>query len=209
VRMPSFRWTACTVCAVVSCFVGIPRTTAFAQQGPSIRQQLQETGGFQRIIVTPYEPLPLADLTARAKLVVEATISATQSYVDDSGVDVYTDYTLTVHAVIKSRERSEVRAGDAITVRRRSGVIVVDGRTAEVYENDFPPFKPGEHYILFLTRSPREYVYAVFGGNQGAFSAGEIITPLATPTDQASAPRSVSQADFLGEVRALLKFSEH
>jgi hypothetical protein len=43
----------------------------------------------------------------------------------------------------------DFRAGNAITVRRDSGVVVVDGRTAVSHENGFPPFNANEHYILF------------------------------------------------------------
>ena len=173
----------------------------------SLRQQLEETGGFERIIVSSDEPLSLAQLTTRAKLVVEATVAYSQSHVDDSGADVYTDYTITVASVMKNREQSVVQAGDLLTVRRRHGVVVVDGRSAAVFENGFPGFQPGERYVLFLTRGTREYVYAVLGGNQGAFTAGETIAPVAMSLDGATT-RS-TRTEFLGELQALLKSADY
>jgi hypothetical protein len=48
----------------------------------------------------------------------------------------------------------------------------------------------------------------VFGGPQGAFSADELVTALATPiTEGIDPPQPVSRATFMDEVRALLKFS--
>jgi len=180
------------------------------QQAASIRQEIEETGGFDRIIVSSEESLPLGQLTARAKLVVEAQIAAGQSYLDESGTDVYTDYTVTIANVIKSRERAGGQAGDSITVRRRSGVVVLNGREAVVHENAFPDFQIGERYVLFLTRGTSESVYAVLGGNQGAYTAlADTIAPASTTLDTAAVPRSISRAEFLGEVLALLKVSEY
>jgi hypothetical protein len=187
---------------------GAATAAAQSPEPPSIRQQLEETGGFERIIVSADEPMPLAQLAARAKLVVEATVTAGQSYVDESGNDVYTDYTIAIGSVIKSRERDVMKLADAITVRRQHGVVVLNGRAATVSENGFPAFQIGGRYILFLTRGPRDYVYSVLGGGQGAFTADDIVAPAAA-IDGAAAPRAASRADFMGEVHALLKFSEY
>jgi len=201
VKTSAIRWSACVVSLVLG-----SQAVVFSQQGgPSIRQQVQDAGGFERISVIPYEPLTFAHLATSARLVVEASVTGVQSFLDETETDVYTDCTMTVHAVINNREQSALQIGQSITVRRRSGVVIVDGRSAEVYENDFPLFKAGERYILFLTREPREPAYTVLGGNQGAFAAGETITPVAT-ADHGVAPPP-SRDKFLGEMRALLKFS--
>ena len=56
---------------------------------------------------------------------------------------------------------------------------------------------------------PRDKTYSLFGGSQGAFRAGEGITTLAVSLDDgADPPHPTSRAAFLGEVRALLHFSE-
>ncbi len=178
------------------------------QASPPIQQQVSETGVFEQIVVTAYRPLQVADLVAHADLIVEASTRGGRSYVNAAGTDILTDYTFNVHSVIKSRLRPEARAGTAMTVRRESGQVIVGGRTAVSYENGFPAFKADEHYILFLKQEPRENVYSVFGGPQGAFSAGELVTTIAIPTDAGtSAPPPVSRVTFMDEVRALLKFS--
>ena len=199
----------CGVSFVV--FLGTNGTDVIAQQAsPSIRQQAHEAGGFERIVVTAYDPLQLSSLVARADLIVEASTTVGLSHLNTAETDIFTDYTFTVHTVIKNRRRPDIRAGNAITVRRDSGVVVVDGRTAVSYENGFRPFNANEHYILFLTEQPRDNAYSVFGGPQGAFSAGESITTLAVALDDgADPPHPMSRAAFLGEVRALLLFSEN
>jgi hypothetical protein len=197
-----------SVASLVVCF-GTGGHAVIAQEaGPPIRQQVAETGVFERIIVTSYRPLEVADLVGRADLIVEASSSGRRSYLNAEGTDIYTDYTFDVHSVIKSRRRPELRAGTAMTVRRESGEVIVDGHAAVSYENGFPAFNAHEHYILFLTQQPQENVYSVFGGPQGAFSAGELVTALAIPTkDGTDPPQPVSRATFMDEVRALLKFS--
>jgi len=210
VKTPALRVIARGLCGIVWFLAGLcAGSPVLVAQEPtqSLRQQLEETGGFERIIVSSDEPLSLAQLTTRAKLVVEATVAYSQSHVDDSGADVYTDYTITVASVMKNREQSVVQAGDLLTVRRRHGVVVVDGRSAAVFENGFPGFQPGERYVLFLTRGTREYVYAVLGGNQGAFTAGETIAPVAMSLDGATT-RS-TRTEFLGELQALLKSADY
>ena len=197
-----------SVAALVVCF-GTGGHAVIAQQAaPPIRQQVAETGVFEQIVVTADRPLQVADLVGRADLIVEASTTGGRSSLNAAGTDIYTDYTFSVHSVIKSRRRPELRAGSAMTVRRESGEVIVDGRAAVSYENGFPAFTAGEHYILFLMQQPNENVYLVFGGPQGAFSAGDLVTALAIPTkDGIDPPQPVSRATFMDEVRALLKFS--
>jgi hypothetical protein len=196
------------VASLVVCF-GTGGRAVFAQQAdPPIRQQVAETGVFERIIVTTDHPLQVADLVAHADLIVEASTSGGRSYLNAAGTDIYTDYTFNVHSVIKSQGSPEPRDGTVMTVRRESGEVIVDGHAAVSYENGFPAFNADEHYILFLTQQPDENVYLVFGGPQGAFSADELATALAIPsTDGIDPPQPVSRATFMDEVRALLKFS--
>jgi hypothetical protein len=180
-----------------------------AKQADSpIRKQVSETGVFEQIVVTTDHPLQVADLVAHADLIVEASTHGGRSYLNAAGTDIYTDYTFNVHSLLKSRSRPGLRAGTTMTVRRESGEIIVDGRHAVSSENGFPAFNADEHYILFLKQQPRENVYSVFGGPQGAFSAGELVTAVAAPTkDGIDPPQPVSRATFMDEVRALLKFS--
>jgi hypothetical protein len=201
-----------SVCIVsFGVILGANGTDAIAQPAtPSIRQQAREPGGFERIVVSTDDPLQLSSLVARADLIVEASTAGGRSHLNTAETNIFTDYDFIVHTVINNNTRwPDFRAGNGITVRRDSGVVVVDGRTAVSHENGFPPFNANEHYILFLTEQPRDKAYSVIGGPQGAFRAGENITTVAVPLDEgADPPHSVSRAAFLGEVRALLHFSE-
>ena len=176
----------------------------------SIRQQVRETGGFERIVVTTYDPVQLSDLVGRSDLIVEASTPGGVSYLNTAETDIYTDYTFTVHSVIKNKHRPDFRVGHSVTIRRDSGVVVIDGRTAVTHENGFPPFNANEHYILFLTERPHDQAYSVFAGPQGAFRAGERVTTLAVALNDGTDPLPpMSRAAFLGEVRALLHYSEN
>lgn len=200
------------VCVVsFGVFLGTNGTDAIAQQAsPSIRQQAHESGGFERIVVSTYDPLQLSSLVARADLIVEASTAGGRSHLNTAETDIFTDYAFTVHTVIKNNtRRRDLRSDNAVTVRRDSGVVVVDGRTAVSHENGFPPFNANEHYILFLTEQPRDKTYSVFAGPQGAFRVREgITTPAFSLEDGADPPHPMSRAAFLGEVRALLHFSQ-
>jgi hypothetical protein len=190
-------------------FLGANGSDVIAQLAKtSIRQQVRETGGFEHIVVTTYDPVQLSDLVGRADLIVEASTPGGVSSLNTAETDIFTDYTFTVHSVIKNTRRPDFRAGHSVTIRRDSGVVVIDGRTAVTHENGFPPFNANDHYILFLTEKPGDKTYSVIGGPQGAFRADEHITTLAAPLDDgADAPHPVSRAAFMGEVRALLRFS--
>src|SRR5207248_2813708 len=65
----------------------------------SIPQQLHDTGSFERVLVSPYEPLQLADLVGQADLIVEASTPGGRSFLTPSGRDIYTDYAFQVHNV--------------------------------------------------------------------------------------------------------------
>ena len=192
-------------------FLGTNPNDVTAQQAmKSIRQQVHEPGGYERIVVTSYDPIPLSELVGRADLIVEASTPGGRSSLNQTETDIFTDYTFDVHSVIKNRRRPEFRAGQTITIRRNSGTVFIDGRAAMMHENGFPPFNTNEHYILFLIERPHGQGYSVFGGPHGAFTAGERITTLATPSNDGAEPTpSMSRAAFLGEVRALLQYSDN
>jgi hypothetical protein len=173
---------------------------------PSIQQQLQSDGAFERIVVTETRPMQLSELV-RADLVVEASAESARAFLNDT--DIYTDYTFKVQSLIKNLQRPDLRIGGLITVRRASGVVTVDGRKAVSHENGFPLFAQSERYILFLKENSREHVYEVFGGSEGSFIADtERVTPVAINLPDETAPRQpISRLTFFGEMRALLKFA--
>jgi hypothetical protein len=174
----------------------------------SIPQQLRQTGSFERVIVSSYEPLQLADLVGRADLIVEASTPGGRSYLTPNGNDIYTDFVFDVQTIIKNVQDPDLRVGRAIVVRRDSGSVVIEGRTAVAQENDFPLFDRNDHYILFLTKPRGENAYVVVGGPQGAFSLREGAKQVAIELgDWSNKHGVVARAAFLDELRALLKFS--
>jgi hypothetical protein len=201
------RAAATTASAVVTCALAAPAGVLRAEEPGTLHQELQSAGVFERIVVDREPPLQLAELVGRADLVVEASAVPALSRLNQAGTDIYTDYTFTVHAVIKNRRSPGLRAGDTLTVRRESGTVVIGDRPAIVIENAFPPFAAGEPYFLFLSRST-EQLYSVIGGGHGVYRAGDAVAPLgAAPLDAGDAPVKVSRAAFVGEVRALLRFA--
>jgi hypothetical protein len=187
--------------AVVACFAG---ATLAAQQPDTrtIRQQVLEDGAFERMIVSHSEPLALEELVAGADLIVEAVTIGGQACLNEAETDIYTDYPFELHAIVKDSHRAQV--GDVISVRRHSGVVRIDGRTAVSHEIDFRPFEAGEHYILFLRKLQEADAYEVYGGAQGAFTSVPAVRPLSVESGTA---RDIARSAFLDEVRALLKGS--
>jgi hypothetical protein len=184
--------------------------SGFAREAPSsIRQQLRDNGEFERIVVSSDARLTPARLVGQADLVVEASTTNGRSFLDASETHIYTDYAFVVAEVMKNMERPDLRAGSAITVRRESGTVYIDGRLAVSVENGFPDFDEADRYILFLKYSPRDKVYSVLGGSQGAFRAGDDIRSIASaPAAGASDSWPTSRVAFLGEMRALMKFTK-
>src|SRR5438132_9344779 len=94
VNMSAARAIARGVC-VVAFVVGL-RSDGIAviaqEASPSISQELREAGGFERIVVTPNEPLKLSALVGRADLIIEASTDGGRSYLNAAETDIYTDY---------------------------------------------------------------------------------------------------------------------
>ena len=172
----------------------------------SIRSEVREQGGFERMLVWTDAPYQLASLVGLSDLVIEATPTASRSYLDHRETHIYTDYTFEVRTLVKNRRRTDLRVGKTVTVRRESGTVLVDGRTATSIENEFPPFGGEQPYVLFLKEAADRDVYVVTAGPQGAFLVGERVTPLAGAGPSRWAP--ASRERFFEEIRALLKFME-
>lgn len=184
--------------------------SGFAREASSsIRQQLRDNGEFERIIISSDARLTPAGLVGQADLVVEASTNGGRSFLDASETHIYTDTTFVVAEVMKNVERPDLRAGSAISVRRESGTVYIDGRLAVSVENGFPMFDEADRYILFLKYSPRDKVYSVLGGSQGAFKAGDDIRSIASASAVGGSDSwPTSRVAFLGEMRALLKFTK-
>jgi len=185
-------------------------TAALSGQQPfegSIPQQLRSAGSFERVIVTSYEPLQLADLVGAADVIVEASTPGGRSFLAQNDTEIFTDYQFQVHSVIKNSTSPDLRVGHTITVRRNSGAVVVDGRSAVAMENDFPLFERNERYILFLNKRG-DGPYVVFGGPQGAFTLRDRVKQMSSVLNEWSNKHAeTGDVAFIDELRALLKFS--
>jgi hypothetical protein len=201
----ALTWAAC----IVGCANVAPTVGRAEGADPTIREQIRHTGDFERIVVTRDNDMRLADLVGNAELIVEASTTSERSFVSEDGVDIHTDHPFKLHSIMKNTRLLGLRAGHSVTVRRESGALVVDGHPAVAYENEFPPFQPYQQYILFLVSRPGTDVYTVLGGPKGAYLAGDNIQAVRISLDDAHRrPPGVPREAFLGEVRALLRFTE-
>jgi hypothetical protein len=179
-----------------------------AERDTSIPYHVRENGSFERIIVTTDKPVLLADLVGTADLVIEGSATALRTYLDGDETHIYTDYTFTVAEIVKNRRRPGLmRPGQTIVVRRESGTVLVGGLPATTIENGFPAFRENGSYLLFLKELRDENTYQMLAGGRGAFESGEEILPMMSLPTETPAHRAPRQS-FLGEVRALLKFTE-
>ena len=183
---------------------------AAAEREPSIPLQLREAGSFERIIVTTDRPVVLADLVGTADLVVEGSVVAHRSYLDAGEAHIYTDYAFTISDIMKNRRRPGlIKAGQSILVRRESGTVLINGLRATTIENGFPAFADNGRYVVFLRELGDLNAYSVLAGGRGAFEAGDQIAPMMLAPAPGGAPaQPLPRQAFLGEMRALLKFSE-
>jgi hypothetical protein len=192
------------VTASLACSMSI---VAAAEREPSIPDQLREAGSFERIIVTTDRPAVLADLVGTADLVVEGSVVAHRTYLDAGEAHIYTDYAFTITDIMKNRRRPGlIKAGQSILIRRESGTVLINGLRATTIENGFPPFANNGRYVLFLGELGNLNTYSVLGSGRGAFEAGDHIAPMTLSPAPGATP--VPRQAFLGEMRALLKFSE-
>ena len=193
-----------SIATVLMCAFGV---TAAAEREPSIRVQLRESSSYERMIVATDKPVLLADLVGRADLVVEGFLAAQRSFLDADEAHIYTDSSFTLTSLVKNRRRpGMIKAGHSIVVRRESGTVVVDGLRATAIENGFPPFAEKGRYLLFLKETTEPNTYVVIAGGSGAFEAGDDLAPMLSLPG--AAPRALPRQSFLGEMKALLKFSE-
>lgn len=172
----------------------------------SIREHIRQNGVFERIVLVPYEQLAFRDLVGRADLIVEASTTGGRASLNHAETDIYTDYPFELYGVLKTSAASKAQIGDTVMVRRDSGVIVVEGRTALSEENDFPAFNPGERYVLFLNRSPDADAYQIYGGPQGAFTVVPEVRQLSSQQGDWNGTRGVVlPTAFFDKVRALVE----
>lgn len=194
--------------AAIALIGGTIGSAVVTAQSPdmSIREYVRENGGFERIILIPYERVSLRDLVASADLIVEASTAGGQPSLNYAETDIYTDYPFELHGVLKNSGAANARIGDVVIVRRDRGEMVVEGRTALSEENDFPAFTAGKRYVLFLNHLPETDAYRTYGGPQGAFALVPDVRQLSSQQgDWNRTGGVVLPTAFFDEVRALVR----
>jgi hypothetical protein len=138
---------------------------ANAQQ-PSLRTAANEMGAYEEIVLISYPSVRLADLAAASELIVEVEITNEKSFLTPGADEIWTDYTARIEHALDPRYYTRERT---IVIRRRGGLIEVDGRRIRSMENGFSPFVVGDRYVLFLRKGRQQEAYEVVFGAAGAF----------------------------------------
>jgi hypothetical protein len=135
-------------------------------QPPSLRAAARELGAYEEIVLVSYPSVRLADLAAASELIAEVAVTAEKSFLTQDGTEIWTDYAAEISQTIDPRHYARERA---IVIRRRGGVVEIDGRRLQSQENGFPPFAVGQRYVVFLRKGHYQDAYTVVCGSAGAF----------------------------------------
>ena len=134
-----------------------------AGSGQDLREQVRKHRNVEILILKEYSPVDLPTLVAKAGIISRVLVTQAKSSL--IGDQISTDYTVQVLSASKGQADLE---GRAITVRRPGGNVSIEGGTAKARDPDFPPFEPGEEYVLFLNLEAEGHFTVPFGA-QGAF----------------------------------------
>lgn len=133
---------------------------------PSLRAAARELGAYEEIVLVSYPAVSLAEVAAASELIVEVAITTERSFLSQDGEEVWTDHVARIAQALDPRHYTRERM---IVIRRRGGVVDIDGRRIRSLENGFPPFSVGERYVLFLRKGQHHDGYDVVFGSAGAF----------------------------------------
>lgn len=121
-----------------------------------------------------YAPTPatLEDLVRATKVVVFARVANTgrlkPKYGPENRRSLRTEYELKLLDVLKTDDQNLV-AGESLVVRRSGGESDEGDRVLRVVDPEFPLFRKGEEYILFLEKTANDSAYMIAYGPNGAF----------------------------------------
>jgi hypothetical protein len=139
-------------------------------QTPTLRAAARELGAYEEIVLVSHPVVRLADLAAASELIAEVAITTEKSFLTQDGTEIWTDYVAEITQPIDPRHYTRERM---IMIRRRGGVVDIDGRRIQSQENGFPPFSVGERYVVFLRKGQIQDAYTVVCGSAGAFEVTE------------------------------------
>ena len=120
-------------------------------------------------------PLPLAELSATADLVVDARLVSPRSYLSEDKTKIYTDYEIVPSRVLRSQigdiltsQKPRLRAPVRLTVL--GGEITLEGRTIRATDGTRKFIKSGGRYLVFASRSKQDdHTFVAIGGAAGLF----------------------------------------
>ncbi len=150
--------TMFTAEAAAQCPMTIPELVKAAASDPIERYRIRDIF-----------PIPLAEIAAKADLIVEGHVRKLATYLSDDQCILYTDYAVLPQAVIAGQVPTAKSPGQApIVVRMFGGETSIDGVKVIARDEQLLPFTDGQHLVLFLTRVPNTAKYEVTLGLFGA-----------------------------------------
>lgn len=118
--------------------------------------------------------IPLEEVIAAGDLVVEGTVHPLRTYLSDDRCTLLTDYAVTVSQVHfgPGQKTETLVSGPPLIVTTTGGETTVDGVRVMVRDAQLPPFTPGQHVLLFLSRNVEgtNQTYGLAKGVYGAFA---------------------------------------
>ena len=120
-------------------------------------------------------PLALAELSAKADIVVDARLVTPRSHLSDDKTKIYTDYEIVPSRVLRSQ------IGDILTSQKPGprpplrltvlgGEIALEGKTIHATDATRKLIKSGGRYLVFASRSKQDdHTFVAVGGAAGLF----------------------------------------
>jgi hypothetical protein len=177
--------------------------TTEAGQGKVIDIVRSSSGNLEFSTDREFSPADVTELVREAEVIVRGVVESANSRLSTDERRIESDYKLRI--VDTYLASPGLQAGDAIVVSRPGGVLTIEGRVIVDRESDFPPFQPGEEYVLFLQLTSQRGVYIVPHGAQGAFiQANGYVEQVATTNGKVKSARGRIATDaFASEIREL------
>ena len=142
--------------------VGAVQQTTLAER---VRQQ---RGNIEVLLLNEYSPVQLRELIKACDLLVRVVVSDNgHSYLTKDAQDIESEFT--VQVIDRYFLSPASQPGEKILVAIPGGTLTIDGYKVTSRENDLPPFRANEEYILMLKRDPSTRQYLLPYGAQSAF----------------------------------------
>ena len=124
-------------------------------------------GNVGSTVLREFSPADLVDIVQASDTIVRGLVLDARAYLSSDKQEIFSDYTMQV--LDRFLARDGAAPGPTVVVMKPGGTVVIDGYPYKSYEPDFPPFQPGEEYVLFLKYDESAGHYVVPFGAQGAF----------------------------------------